>query len=88
MTEFRFHPDAEAELLQHITYYEEVEPSLGQDFALETYKAVQRATSYPQAWAKFDGEVRRCLVHRFPFGVLYSEEEEGILVLAVMHLHR
>ena len=34
------------------------------------------------------GEVRRCLVHRFPYGVLYSVEPEGISILAVMHLRR
>jgi hypothetical protein len=33
-------------------------------------------------------EVRHCLVHRFPYGVLYSVESEGIFILAVMHLRR
>jgi hypothetical protein len=40
------------------------------------------------AWALLEGEVRRVLVRRFPYGVLYSEDAEGILVVAVMHLHR
>jgi len=39
---FDFHPDAEAELLEAIQYYENVEPGLGQDFAVEVYSAVQR----------------------------------------------
>ena len=85
---FRFHPNAEAELLDSIQYYEEVEPGLGQDFAVEVYSAIQRAVAYPRAWGVFEGEIRRSLVRRFPYGVLYSEEDDGILIIAVMHLHR
>ena len=32
--------------------------------------------------------IRRVLVHRFPFAVLYAENDGGLLVLAVMHLRR
>jgi plasmid stabilization system protein ParE len=85
---FHFHPDAEAELSEAIQYYEEVEPGLGQDFAVEVYSAVQRVIAYPRTWMVLDGEVRRSLVRRFPYGVLYSEEGDGILIVAVMHLHR
>lgn len=85
---FRLHPDAEEELSEAIRYYEDVEPGLGQDFAVEIYSAVQRAIANPRAWTVLDGEVRRSLVRRFPYGVLYAEDDGGILVVAVMHLHR
>lgn len=88
MMGFRFHPAAEAEFSDAIGYYEDVDPGLGQDFAVEVYSAVERAVAYPRAWATLEGEVRRVLVRRFPYGVLYSEEEHDIVVLAVMHLHR
>ncbi len=32
--------------------------------------------------------VRRCLTHTFPCGILYTIEAESILILAVMHLRR
>lgn len=85
---FRLHPDAEDELSEAIRYYEDVEPGLGQDFAVEIYSAVKRAIANPRAWTVLDGEVRRSLVRRFPYGVLYAEDDGGILVVAVMHLHR
>ncbi|MFP4035841.1 MAG: type II toxin-antitoxin system RelE/ParE family toxin [Desulfovermiculus sp.] len=85
---FRFHPDAELEFWDAIQYYEGVDQGLGHDFAAEVYSAVQRAMAYPAAWAQLEGEVRRVLVRRFPYGVLYSEDDDGILVVAVMHLHR
>jgi hypothetical protein len=86
---YSFHPQAEAELIQAIEYYDEYEEGLGYDFAIEVYSAVERASSYPEVWPVLDGDIRRCLIKRFPFAVLYSGRgNEGIYVVAVMHLHR
>ena len=85
---YSFHPAAEDEFLDAIEYYENREEGLGLDFAIEVYATIDRATRHPSAWPVLDGEVRRCQTKRFPYGVLYSQEAEGILVLAVMHLHR
>ena len=85
---YRFHPEAEAELNLSIDYYESIEPGLGYDFAIEVYDTIQRVVDFPKAWTILDGDVRRSLVKRFPYGVLYSEESGGILILAVMNLHR
>jgi hypothetical protein len=85
---FHFHPEAEAELNLSIDYYESIDPRLGYDFALEVYETIQRIVDFPKAWPSLDGDVRRALVKRFPYGVLYSEEADGYLILAVMDLHR
>lgn len=84
----RFHPEAERELREGVAYYEEIEPGLGYDLSVEVYSAVQRAVSYPKAWPVLDGDIRRALVRRFPYGVLYTEEEGVLLIIAVMSLHR
>jgi plasmid stabilization system protein ParE len=85
---YRFHPEAEAELNLSIDYYESIEPGLGYDFALEVYGTIQRILDFPRAWTILEGDIRRSLVRRFPYGLLYSEEADGILILAVMNLHR
>ncbi len=85
---FSFHPEAEEELNKAIDYYEAIEPGLGYDFAQEVYSAIQRSVDFPKVWAMMEGEVRRCLLRRFPYGILYSEEENGIFIVAVMPLHR
>ena len=85
---YSFHPDAEAELINAIEYYEGYEKSLGYDFSLEVYLAIERAVSYPQAWPIIEPDIRRALVRRFHYGVLYSVESEEIFIVAVMHLHR
>ncbi|NDP47732.1 MAG: type II toxin-antitoxin system RelE/ParE family toxin [Sulfuriferula multivorans] len=83
-----FHPDAEVEFNEAIEWYEMREIGLGLDFATQVYAAVQRAITFPYAWQAMDSEIRRTLVHRFPYGVLYVAEPDRLLVVAVMHLLR
>ena len=45
---FSFHPEAEEEFNKAIDYYEDIEPGLGYDFALEVYTAIQRAVKFPK----------------------------------------
>ncbi len=85
---FFFHPDAEEELIHAIIYYEECSPGLGADFSIEVYSAIKQIIAHPEAWAVLEDEVRRSLLNRFPYGILYSIEENSIFILAVMHLHR
>jgi len=85
---FSFHPEAEKELILAIDFYEEKERGLGRDFALEIYSTVERILTYPDAWPIVEEDIRRSLVKRFPFGVLYSKLEEEIVIMAVMHLNR
>ncbi len=35
-----------------------------------------------------DEDVRRCMARRFPYGILYTIEQDYILILAVMHCSR
>ncbi|MHB8919852.1 MAG: type II toxin-antitoxin system RelE/ParE family toxin [Halothiobacillus sp.] len=85
---FSFHPAAEQEFNQAVDYYTAIEFDLGRDFAVEIYSAIQRAVEFPQAWPVFDADIRRCLVRRFPYAVLYAQSENKIFIIAVMSLHR
>ncbi|MBT5290879.1 MAG: type II toxin-antitoxin system RelE/ParE family toxin [Thiotrichales bacterium] len=85
---FSFHPEAEIEFNKSIDYYEEIGSGLGYDFALEVYSTIKRSVEFPDAWTVFEGEIRRSLVKRFPYGILYSKEQKGIFIVAVMNLHR
>jgi hypothetical protein len=85
---FFFHSEAEDEFNAAIDYYESCEYGLGQDFALEVFSAIQKVINYPFAWPVVEEEVRRCFVNRFPFGIIYSIEQDEIFILALMHLRR
>jgi len=83
-----FHPEAAAELNSAIDYYEEISPGLGYDFALEVYSTIEKILCFPKAWVELEDGIRRCQTQRFPYGILYSSEENTIFILAVMHLQR
>jgi plasmid stabilization system protein ParE len=83
-----FHPAAESEFNAAIDYYEDIEKGLGYDFSLETFSALERIIAFPKAWLVIEDDIRRSLVRRFPYGILYAEEQDKIYVVAVMHLHR
>ena len=85
---FSFHPEADEEFVEAAAYYEGCEPGFGLDFSREIDATIRNALDYPTLWPEIEDEVRRCLVHRFPYGVLYSIESDGIFILAVMNLHR
>ena len=85
---YYFHPEAEAEFIAAIDYYEEKQSGLGYDFAQEVYTGIKSIIEHPQTWPVLDGEIRRRLIGRFPYGILYSDEGQSIFILAVMHLRR
>jgi hypothetical protein len=50
--------------------------------------AIRRAMDDPLRYRIFEQDVRRVLVKVFPYAVLFTVEEDSILVVAVMHCHR
>lgn len=85
---FEFHPEAAEEFEAAVDWYEAREIGLGLDFAAEIHAAIQRAAAMPDAWTRLTGNVRRVLVNRFPYGVLYEPVNTRLFVLAIMHLRR
>jgi len=85
---YSFHPEAEIELNVAVDYYEEYEVGLGAEFAYEVHKTIQRVLEFPTAWQKIDEDIRRCLTNRFPFGIIYYQRNDEIIVLAVRQLQR
>jgi len=83
-----FHPEAEIEFLAAIDYYEDCKPGLGYDFSVEVYSTLANILSFPEAWPLLVDNIRRCLINRFPYGIIYAVDEDVLFILAVMHLHR
>ncbi|MDX9976009.1 MAG: type II toxin-antitoxin system RelE/ParE family toxin [FCB group bacterium] len=85
---FFFHPRANAELDEAIRYYENCQLGLGLDLAEEVYLAIRRACEYPEAWSAMSQHTRRCLVNRFPYGVIFQIKSGMLRVIAIASLHR
>ncbi len=88
MKPFRFLLPAEREMLDAACYYESQAPRLGVDFLSEIDSAIQDVAQDPDRWPVIRADTRRRLVHRFPYGILYRNDPDEIVILAVMHLHR
>lgn len=83
-----FHPEAEKEFLEAVNYYNECQDKLGEEFAKEIYKSIQNILLFPKAWPSFSLNTRRCIVNRFPFGVIYQAIKNDIYIIAIMQLNR
>jgi toxin ParE1/3/4 len=83
-----FHPDALAEYEEAARYYAERDPLLAERFVAAVDDAIQRILDSPTRWRVIDEDVRRCLTHVFPYGVLYTIEPAFVLIVAVMHCSR
>ena len=70
--DYAFHPEARLEYLGAADFYEQRRPGLGANFSLEIEAAIERILEAPTRWPVFEGDVRRCLTHRFPYGILYA----------------
>ncbi|OGV70547.1 MAG: hypothetical protein A3K19_24810 [Lentisphaerae bacterium RIFOXYB12_FULL_65_16] len=88
MRAVKFHPDADSEMLDAAAYYEAQQPNLGRRFLASVQDAANRILLNPRLFPVVELDVRRCLTKTFPFGVLFRERPDMILIMAVMHLHR
>ncbi|MBN1868365.1 type II toxin-antitoxin system RelE/ParE family toxin [Candidatus Sumerlaeota bacterium] len=84
------HPSVYEELEYSRSWYEERAENLGTEFLDEVSRAVESVRERPTAWP-FRGRrrgIRRYLVHRFPYGIVYRLKGPAIQIVAVMHLRR
>jgi plasmid stabilization system protein ParE len=88
MNLYRFHPEAEIELLDGSRFYERQRKGLGRSFLEEVRRSIKRILANPGIGQLLDGHVRRRNLHRFPYSLLYTQEGSEITVLAVMHQKR
>lgn len=79
---------AQAELDETFNWYEAQQTGLGMQFLTEFDAAIRRLSGYPKSYALLTSDVRRCLIKRFPYGVLYGIDADTIVIVAVAHLHR
>ena len=83
-----FLPEAKAELDDAVGYYELQIEGLGDTFKDTARSTIKRVATFPTAWTEIRPSIRRCIMHKFPYNVLYSIEENCILIIAIAHHHR
>ena len=81
-------PQSDLDIQAAAVWYEDQQSGLGTRFLDELDLVFQRIAESPQQFPRLEGDVRRALLHRFPYGVYFFTESEAVKVLAVLHLHR
>ena len=83
-----FLPEAEQEMIEAAKYYQLQASGLGVDYLSEAERAVQSIAESPRTWPVIEGGLRRRLIRRFPFGILYRIAPTEIVIIAIAHLKR
>lgn len=83
-----FHPDIEHEVKASYEWYQNQAVGLGDDYLNELEIAYNAIAELPDTWPKFQNNLRRFLLSKFPFSVIYQFNQEAVFVVAVMHNSR
>ena len=79
---------AKLEFEDAIAYYELEYPGLGLKFKEEIRKNINIIKKHPHAWAVERGDIRKSLLHKFPYKIFFSIEKDHIFIIAISHQHR
>ncbi len=82
------HPEAEEELAAAAQWYEARQPGLGDGFLDDFERTLRRILEAPDRWHFVRGNNRKLNFDRFPCAVIYSVENDGLYIKAVMDLRR
>jgi len=88
MLEIRILEIAQLEFNEAKEFYEIEQTGLGAKFGNEIKNGFLRIQQFPQAWPSDCKETRRYLTRKFPYKIIYSIQENEIVILAFAHLHR
>ena len=89
----RFEPEAEEELVAAVSWYQAQRPGLGTELMDATQEALRRIIQAPVVLGLVPGVssslgVRRCVLQRFPYSLVFLELPGEIRILAVAHQRR
>lgn len=83
----RLLPEAKDEFDVAVDWYEK-HAGLGSEFIKQARQVLDRIAAMPRIHGIVYQDVRKALVKRFPYIVLYREEPTEIIVIAVFHTSR
>lgn len=88
MKPVRFLEEAQDELLEQISYYEEHQKGLGDRFRESVEAATALVSAHPKLGSPWKLRTRRVFPKGFPFSVVYRIEPSELVVFAVAHFKR
>jgi plasmid stabilization system protein ParE len=83
-----FHPQALLEIEATAKFYDEQSQGLGHTLIELVAKKLEQISQQPQLYQKIHGNIRRCHLQKFPFGIIFREQAEHIEIIALAHAKR
>jgi len=84
----RFHPEAEKDFHEALTWYSRQRKGLDAEFVMCVDEAIHRITYNPNTYPVVHLHLRKIIVRRFPYIIIYESSETEIHVIAVFHSRR
>jgi len=69
-------------------YYNLHQDKLGVSFKEDVKSCIDRIVKLPELYPKVSNDIRKSLLHRFPYTVFYAIKKDKILILSVAHQSR
>lgn len=83
-----YHPLTASDLNKAVAYYNRQRPGLGDELRTEVYASIERVLASPTQFSVVSRGIRRCLVHRFPYAILFRIMSPDTLRVLVIRHHR
>lgn len=88
MTPVNYDDAAEDELLNAVGYLELRANGLGRQFFAEVRRAGDLIAQFPESAVEILPGIRKRLLRKFPYSLIYTIGRDGVLILAVAHHSR
>jgi len=83
-----YHPLTTSDLNNAVAHYNRQQAGLGNELRTEVYASIERVLASPAQFSVVSKDIRRCLVHRFPYAILFRVVSEDTLRVLVIRHHR
>lgn len=84
----KLRPIAKREIQDAYDWYEDRRFGLGEEFLDTVHRALDRVAQAPLQFPKIRGEVRRAVLRRFPYALLYLVEPGATVIIGCFHGRR
>ena len=81
-------PAASKDIDMAAEWFDKQRPGLGRDFVTEVDRILARIAEYPESCQRFYSSLRRALLRRFHYAVVYRVEAAAIQVIGVIDCRR
>jgi plasmid stabilization system protein ParE len=83
-----WHPEARLEAVEAAGWYADRSETAARDFLSELDRGLEQILRAPERWLEEPPGVRRFLLHRFPYSIVYRVRDGNVQVVAIAHAHR